>query len=78
MFNITKLVHEGNEVTVTLSNGVTVHLSFRESVMHAHFSGIRQDNDGDPLLVVSACMNSRAPSLSLANNFDVGYKPSRT
>lgn len=75
---ITKLVQEGSEVTVTLDDGVIVHLSFHPGRVHLHFSNIGHDHAGDSWLVASACLNSPAASLPLANSLDVGYRPARS
>ena len=74
MTKITKTEVTNSEIRATLSNGVTVDLSFfHDGRIHLHFSGL----DDGPGVVVGAIIPGpdNMPTLQMSNGFDVAYKP---
>lgn len=59
---------QGNNVTVTLKNGVTVDLSFNEDYVHLHFSGTKDNVVATPFRFVPNCAKVES-----ANYIDVCF-----
>jgi hypothetical protein len=65
----------GDSVSLTLENGVTIHISSNPKCLHLSFSGVVNDGQ-EPILTVSAfASNPTLPKLSLSNYLDISYKP---
>jgi hypothetical protein len=75
---ITKTEVTSSEVSITLANGVTIHLSSNPGYLHIDFSGIKELPEGH-LLKASGYHHAPKglPSLPLANYVDISYLPSR-
>lgn len=64
MIDKTEIV--GNEVIVTLTNGVKVNMSFFWDYVHMHFSNISNG-------ISAAALHKSEPKLKLANYVEISY-----
>jgi len=71
---IVKTEVTGDNIRVTLANGVTFDVSSNKGYLHLHFSGTKDH------IVATPCHNYpdiAIPKMNLSNYLDLAYTPSR-